>query len=180
MSEAAPVPPVVTVGDVVRWNAADEYHRYELSVEGVLSVAPVPSGEHARIASDVMFWLGDSITPRNRVRQSMGIWVTAAGKAGYRVPDLVVLRDDEADEGNVDGSLVLLAVEIASDSTEHVDLGAKVREFALAGVEHYWTITQAAHPMVVRRRLGADGRYETLPAQPLSWMLAHADPAALL
>ncbi len=173
-------PPVVTAADVVGWNAADEFHRYELSLGGVLSVAPVPGGEHAKIASQLMFWLADSISPRTLVRQNVGIWVTSQGRVGYRVPDLVVVRDDDADESNLNGDLVRLAVEIASESTEATDLGAKVTEYALAGVERYWTVTRGPQPRVTRRVLQDDGTYRAEKDYPLAWMLAQTDATAML
>lgn len=56
-----------------------------------------------------------------------------------RLPDVAVLRDPKPTRAAFPSDLLFLAVEI-SDTTLRVDLGPKRRDYALAGVPHYWVV----------------------------------------
>lgn len=177
------MPAHVSIDDVVGWNDVDEFHRYELSPKGVLLVVPVPADhEHSGVLTDLMYWLGDGLgrDQRRRVRQNEGIRTPTGRGTGYRVPDLIVLRDNiTPPPGPLDGGLILLAVEAASPSTEDIDKADKVREYAEAGVEHYWLIARDARHTVTRRVQDDNGRYGVHDDMPLAWIL-NQDPAELL
>lgn len=61
------------------------------------------------------------------------------GERDVRTPDVAVYRDPGAISGVLPATLILLAVEIA-DSTLAVDLGPRLRSYALAGIPHYWVV----------------------------------------
>src|SRR4051794_31271431 len=48
------LPAVVTLDDLAAMNDGDEFHRYEISPEGVLSVMPPPEYAHALVAGRLM------------------------------------------------------------------------------------------------------------------------------
>lgn len=50
------MPIEITLNDVAAMAAADEHHRYELSREGVLSIIPPATPEHALIVSRLVHW----------------------------------------------------------------------------------------------------------------------------
>ena len=50
------MPTQITLNDLAVMAAADENHRYELSPEGVLSVAPPADPDHALLVSRVLAW----------------------------------------------------------------------------------------------------------------------------
>ena len=52
----ARMPTQVTLEDLAAMAAADENHRYELSPEGVLSVAPPADPDHALLVSRIFVW----------------------------------------------------------------------------------------------------------------------------
>ncbi len=176
---ALPIPAVVSVEDVLAWSEADELHRYELSPEGVLSVVPMPNEEyHSRIATELMVWLIPHFDPPTLIRQNFKVYISVSRGLGVREPDLVVLRERPA-QGAVEGLEVLLAVEIASPSTERVDLTDKAQEYAEIGIEHYWTIAGDKTHLVTQRRLNDVGQYIIIDETPLAWIL-NQDPGELL
>src|SRR6266545_6887536 len=52
----AQMPTQITLDDLAVMAAADENHRYELSPEGVLSVAPPADPDHALLVSRMFAW----------------------------------------------------------------------------------------------------------------------------
>ena len=92
-------------------------------------------GSEFRIGTDIAIRI-DAITVR-----AADIAVYPASLAGDRLPD---------------GSEILLAVEIA-DTMLSRDLGAKVTDYARAGVQNYWVVDATARVVHVMRERRADG-----------------------
>jgi len=70
------MPAMVTLDDLAAMNASDPNgHRYETSLEGVLSVAPLADSEHAQTASRLFTWLIMAGWPAEQVLQVAGIRV---------------------------------------------------------------------------------------------------------
>ncbi|MGI5180935.1 Uma2 family endonuclease [Dactylosporangium sp. CA-152071] len=165
------MPPVLTLDDLTAMMAADEFHRYEISPEGVLSVMPPPGTEHATIASQIMFWLAAAGMPANRVHQTIGLRIPGRdGGIGGRIPDLVVWSRTPSAGVWVSVDDALLVVEIVSPGSKDMDTVTKRAEYAAAGIPQYWVVGQDATQTVTMHRLTED-RYEVRTMMPLAWVL---------
>jgi Uma2 family endonuclease len=168
----AQMPTQVTLDDLAVMASADENHRYELSVEGVLSVVPPADPDHALLVSRMFAWFLTNGFGPEQVVTDCGIDV-----GGGRVPDLTVwavgmpprpARSSYAGTGGL-----LLAVEVVSRGSEVVDRVVKKTEYAKAGIARYWVVERdngtTVHRHVLDRDTGeyvADG-----DAQPFAWLL---------
>jgi Uma2 family endonuclease len=165
------LPPVLTLDDVTAMMAADEFHRYEISPEGVLSIMPPPGSAHAIIATRLMFWLGAAGIPIDRILQAVGLRVPGRdGGVGGRIPDLVVWGKTPPAGVWLSAADVLLVVEIISPGSEGVDTVTKRTEYAAAEVPQYWVVGQDAAQTVTMHRLIGE-RYEARATMPLAWVL---------
>jgi Uma2 family endonuclease len=72
-------------------------------------------------------------------------------------PDVLVVRRSDLGERNVEGHPVL-AVEVLSPSTRHLDLAFKQARYEAAGCPSYWVV-DPLEPSIVCWEL-RDGRYE--------------------
>lgn len=77
-------------------------------------------------------------------------------------PDFCVFRND-IDIAKLDGSSVLLAVEVA-DSSLHYDRGRKIGVYAAFGVREVWVVDARRATTRLHRRLGAEGFGEIFDA----------------
>ncbi len=172
-SEAASwhMPAVVTLNDLAAMMAADEFHRYEISPEGVLSIMPPPGYTHAIIATQLMLWLGAGGLPAERIAKVVGLRIpNGRGGVGGRIPDLVVWSKAQADGVWLPVADVLLVVEIISPGSEGMDAVIKRGEYATAGIPEYWTVDQDAAQTVTMHRLDGD-HYTMRATMPLAWVL---------
>jgi hypothetical protein len=119
-SVGAQMPTQITLDDLAVMAAADENHRYELSPEGVLSVAPSADPDHALLVSRLFAWFLTHGYGPEEVVTECGIDV-----GGGRVPDLTLWakgtppRPARSSYAGTDG--LLLAVEVVSRGSEIVD-----------------------------------------------------------
>jgi len=165
------MPPVITLDDLTAMMAADEHHRYEISPEGVLSVAPPAGYTHAIIATRLMGWLLAAAIPADRIAQTVGLRIPGkAGSTGGRIPDLLVWSKTQADGVWLSVADVLLVVEIISPGSEATDTVAKRTEYAGAGIPQYWTIDQDPAQTVTMYRLDGN-HYQVRATMPLAWVL---------
>ncbi|MEV6929987.1 Uma2 family endonuclease [Dactylosporangium sp. NPDC051485] len=72
------------------------------------------------------------------------------------------------------GGDLLLVIEIVSRGSEAIDQGAKVPEYAAAGIGQYWMVARDAAQTLTLHRLGSDGTYEVTAKMPLAWLLQTA------
>lgn len=79
-------------------------------------------------------------------------------------PDFCVFRR-QGGPPRIDGSLVLLAVEVA-DSSLHYDLGRKIAVYAAYGVREVWVVNALTLATRVHRRLGVAGYGEIADLGP--------------
>lgn len=170
----------LTLDDVAELGGRDEFHRYELSDEGVLSIVPPADLEHSALVTQLVIWLASCYGAR-RVLTNPGVQL--AGGSGGRIPDVVVLRRDP-DGATVwaDPSDVLLAVEVVSPASRTADRALKPGEYAAARIPHYWRVEREHGAATVHRSsLGtaADGRpaYVGPRADLLDDLLAAQPPA---
>ncbi len=114
----------------------DDGHRYEL-IDGALIVTPVPSWRHQAVVLEVAVLLRASAPPHLQV--FVAPLDVALSDDTVLQPDVLVAR--RADLGPRDLPAVpLLAVEVLSPSTRHIDLTLKRSRYDAAGCPAYWAI----------------------------------------
>jgi Uma2 family endonuclease len=160
----AGMPLRVSLEDVAAMAAADENHRYELSPDGVLSVAPPADPGHAILVSRLFAWLLPNGYSPDQVVVDCGIDI-----GGTRVPDLTVWakgsppRSSRSSYAGTAG--LLLVVEVLSKGSEVVDRIIKKAEYAEARIPRYWIIERDDTTTVRQYALNADtGGYQLGPA----------------
>lgn len=112
-------------------DAAEDRHRYEL-VDGSLVVTPAPSRVHQRVVSRLLRLLAESNPVPSRHEVLVAPFDVRLGPSTVVQPDVLVVGDD-------DGA-PLLAAEVLSPSTRHLDIGLKWSRYAAGGIAHYWLI----------------------------------------
>jgi Uma2 family endonuclease len=114
----------------------DDGHRYEL-VDGSLLVTPAPSLLHQRVVGNLYLAL------RAGCPADLEVFVAPVdvvlGPHTVMQPDVLVGRRADLTERNLPAAPVL-AVEVLSPSTHHIDLGTKRLAFEAAGVPSYWVV----------------------------------------
>jgi Uma2 family endonuclease len=128
----------LTVHDIA--DPPDDGHRYEL-VDGCLIVTPSPSAQHQWAHSNLFGLLRAAAPPEVIVFSAPFDWIV--DEHTKLQPDLLVFRRDAVDADALRVAPVL-AVEILSPSTRHLDLGTKKLAIAAAGAAHYWVVDPLA------------------------------------
>jgi Uma2 family endonuclease len=169
------MPTIITLDDVAAMSDADEHHRYELSREGVLSIMPPATPEHALIVSRIAHWLYLHGFGPEEVTADCGIDV-----GGGRQPDLTVWakgkppRRARSSYAGTDGLLV--AIEVVSPDSGTIDRVIKRDEYAAAGVPRYWIVDADKGNSVHMLSLTADGYQLERDPTSLSWLLNESAP----
>jgi Uncharacterized protein conserved in cyanobacteria len=166
----AQMPAEITLDDVAAMAAADEHHRYELSREGVLSIMPPATPEHALIVSRLVHWFYTHGFGPEQVTADCGIDV-----GGGRQPDLTIWakghppRRARSSYAGLAG--LLLAIEVVSVDSELTDHVIKKAEYAAAGIARYWIVDRDKANMVQMYRLAETGYEPEREPQSLGWLL---------
>jgi Uma2 family endonuclease len=166
----AQMPAEITLADVAAMAEADEHHRYELSREGVLSIMPPGTPEHALIVSRLVHWFYVNGFGPEQVTMDCGIDV-----GGGRQPDLTIWakgkppRRVRSSYAGLDG--LLLAVEVVSPDSELTDRVIKKAEYAAAGVPRYWIVERDKAETVQMYRLAESGYQPERESRSLAWLL---------
>jgi Uma2 family endonuclease len=169
------MPTVITLDDVAAMSSADEHHRYELSREGVLSIMPPATPEHALIVSRITHWLYMHGYGPEEVTADCGIDV-----GGGRQPDLTVWakgkppRRARSSYASVEGLLVV--IEVVSPDSQTIDRVIKRDEYAAAGVSRYWIVEADKGNTVHTLRLADDEYVPEREPMSLAWLLNDAVP----
>jgi Uma2 family endonuclease len=164
------MPIEITLDDVAAMAAADEHHRYELSREGVLSIMPPATPEHALIVSRLVHWFYLHGFGPEEITADCGIDV-----GGGRQPDLTVWtkgkppRRARSSYAGIDG--LLLAIEVVSPDSEIIDRVIKKAEYAAAGVRRYWIVERDKGNTVQMFRLTEDGYAPEREPTSMTWLL---------
>jgi Uma2 family endonuclease len=173
MTHAALTDHPIELADVARLADADPLHTYELSGEGVLTVMPPPDSDHAAIVMRLAAWLMANGYPPERVLADAGVRVGAGG----RRPDLLVRDDPRHNAVWLPPEHVVLAVEVESKGSRDVDRFTKAREYAAAGIAHYWRVTRRDGSVVVSLyRRTEDGVYDAWRIIALDQLLTEKPP----
>ena len=166
------MPDIITLDDLAAMISADTHgRRYETSPGGALIVVPPPDSLHAKIASRLVAWLLTAGLSVDQVLQVAGIRIPGPAGDGGRIPDVTVWSRPPPDAVWLPVSDLLLVIEIVSPGSEAIDQGVKVYEYAMAGIQRYWTVARDAAQTVTMHRLGTDGAYQIEAKQPLAWLL---------
>ena len=137
--------------------AAPEGVRYE-AVEGRPVMMAGCSGGHQQVVSELLLALKAAARPT-------GLWVLPAPldwvlwevpRPTVRIPDLVVIREDQADAVRLTDP-PLLAVEVLSPYSYERDVIAKRQQYAQAGLAHYWIANPETGSIVRYGRQGGAG-----------------------
>lgn len=141
----------LTKADVDLW--PDDGYRYEL-VDGALIVTPSPSLRHQAAAGETFRRLANA-APRHLLVLSAPTDVTLAPDTTLQPDVFVVDRGASLPEGA--DLRPLLAVEVLSPSTRHIDLTLKRARYEAAGTPQYWVVDHEV-PSITAWTL-TDGRY---------------------
>jgi Uma2 family endonuclease len=134
----------------------DDGHRYEL-IDGSLIVTPAPSRRH-QLAVTRLAQLRTNACPAHLVVPAAPTDVALADDTTLQPDVLVVERTNFVDE---DSDLrPLVAVEVLSPSTRHIDLSLKKARYEAAGCPSYWVVDPDA-PALTAWELH-DGQYVEL------------------
>lgn len=144
----------------------DDGNRYEL-VDGSLVVTPAPSWRHQTAVTAVWLQLYTACPAEFAVFVAP-LDVVYADDTVLQ-PDVLVVRRSDLGERNLEGDPVL-AVEVLSPSTRHVDLAFKRARYEAAGCPSYWVIDPLETSIMCWEL--RDGRYaeaaKSTGSQPVS------------
>ncbi|MFF5230361.1 Uma2 family endonuclease [Dactylosporangium sp. NPDC000521] len=165
------MPFAATLDDLTAMMTTDEFHRYELSPEGVLSVLPAECVAHATVVSRLIMWLCTAGVSVDRFAHALGLRVPGRdGCSGGRIPDLMVWSKRQTGGEWLPATDVLLVAEVVSAGTEGLDTVTKRVEYAAAGIPRYWVVGRDGARTVTMHRL-EDDHYEARASMPLAWLL---------
>jgi len=126
----------LTLEDFEAIRDVDDGHRYEL-IDGSLVVTPSPVPLHQTVVTELLFSLRTTAPPGMRV--FVAPLDVRFGMDTVLQPDVLVVPRSAVGERRLEGGPVL-AVEVLSPSTRHIDLGLKLSRYEAAGTPSYWVI----------------------------------------
>lgn len=137
----------------------EDGNRYEVD-DGVLVVSPPPTVGHQHVVHRLTVTLDSACPADLQVLPGAGVQIS---QTQYRIPDIVAVR--AADVGFRDKSVTIppvLAVEVASPSTEIYDRNRKKTVYAAFGIRSYWIVTPDLDRPTITAYDLRDGRYELI------------------
>lgn len=149
-----------------RFSTHDEYlawadtrppdERYEI-VEGRPVMSPGPGYSHQSLVVELLVLLRSACPPGYVVLPAPFDWVLwELPTLQVREPDLLVIPRPADRRIRRIETAPLLAVEILSPASVEIDLFIKRREYARAGLQHYWVVDPDGPGVAIYRRDGAD------------------------
>jgi Uma2 family endonuclease len=156
-SDEAYVEPIGQVLTAEEYDALPENPRREL-VDGVIHVMATPRAWHQRVKIALYNALA-RLQPRE-VEVVEELEVRLADRL-RRNPDVLVVQASGFDwqASKVLPRQVVLAVEVVNSGSESEDRILKPRQYARAGIEHYWRVETEPEIVVHTYRLGDEGTY---------------------
>jgi Uma2 family endonuclease len=137
------------------WALPDDGNRYEL-VDGALIVTPSPITIHQIVVGKLYTALEAACPATHLVL--MAPYDVRISATTVLQPDLVLARREAFGPKNLPGT-PLLAVEVLSPSTRHIDLGLKRSRYEAAGCASYWVVDPDL-PSVTAWEMGSSGYLE--------------------
>lgn len=114
----------------------DDGHRYEL-IDGALIVTPAPTWRHREIVGQLFRLLADACQPDLRV--FVAPLDVVLSDTTVMQPDVLVTRRADLSSRDLP-TTPLLAVEVLSPSTRHIDLMLKHARYEAVGCASYWVV----------------------------------------
>jgi Uma2 family endonuclease len=148
------------------WEETDwpEGSRAEI-IEGIVTVAPPPTGKHNVTASKVIRAIHPALPDDVEPLCMQGLQLP--GREGIYIPDLVVLPTAAAVGTRSDATEALLVVEITSPSTARQDRVTKLRGYAQASIPLYLLLDPVRKdPAATLHADPEDGAYRTVTTVP--------------
>lgn len=147
--------PFTSIDDFAAWVQQTPEGQYYEVVDGVPVMSPSPTSWHQLALSRLFTALAAGCPEDCVVLPAPLDWVLwEKPLLGVRQPDLLVVA-----RAAIDGPRLtrppLLAVEILSPTSFERDVVAKRREYARAGLDHYWIVDPDAPSVAVYRRHAA-------------------------
>jgi len=157
----------------------DEYGRSEL-VDGVLVVTPSATPDHQTVAFELGVQLRSALKPRGLgIVLDVDVVLAAGFPPLVRRPDLVVVsREMQRRANRFTARDILLAVEVVSPGSRHIDRMHKFAEYAEAGIPHYW-IVDIEEPVTLEAFTLVDGSYEKIADVSAPQIVELAEPAPI-
>ncbi len=124
----------LTRADLV--SVPDDGHRYEL-IDGALVVTPAPSDPHQDAVLELAVLLREHCPPDLKVK--IAPFDVALSDSTVMQPDVLVARRADITYRDLPAAPVL-AVEVLSPSTKHIDLMLKRARYETAGCASYWVV----------------------------------------
>jgi Uma2 family endonuclease len=123
-------------------------HGYTELIEGRLLMTPRPAPHHNIAMGELFVQIRSTLPDHLRVVQDIDVDLELASEDGpgfSRRPDLIVVDRDAVDRVRAKGGLflaseVLVAIEIVSPGSRRTDHVDKRRDYADAGIPHYWIV----------------------------------------
>jgi Uma2 family endonuclease len=164
---ALPEPPkqLLTIDDYIALGE-DARGRWELQ-EGSLVMSPSPAPGHMIAIRRLCGQLEEQLPGHVELVPDVDFDLQLAkppDPGSARRPDLVVVERAEVDRVDAEGGMLRasethLVVEIASPGSKRMDYLIKRREYADAGIPHYWVVNLATGPSLLARRLAGEASY---------------------
>jgi len=144
--------PFASIDDYLAWvERRPDDERYEV-VGGVPVMSPSPTGWHQFALARLLTLLGRACPPSHVVLPAPLDWVLwQQPRLQIRQPDVVVVARPEARAPRLTRA-PLLAVEILSPGSFERDAVTKRREYARAGLDHYWLVDPETPQVALYRR----------------------------
>ncbi|MBB4687026.1 Uma2 family endonuclease [Amycolatopsis jiangsuensis] len=148
---------LLTLDDWAELPETSEFHMEV--VEGVLAVSPRPFPLHQLVLGRVAYLLTRQL-PTDLVAVNEMEMVVRTVPLTVRSPDVLVAPTSliQANPPRIGVAEVPLAVEVLSPGTKRTDEHDKFREYAAAGIEHYWII-DLEQPVSLRAYRLVEGGY---------------------
>ena len=155
-------------------------------VDGVIQMMATPTPYHQDVANALRNALSELRPDDVRVTGEVEIRLSAPLR---RNPDALVVQARGYDRRvpRLQPTQVLLAVEVVSPGSESTDREVKPREYAAAGIEHFWRVETEPRLVVHTFRRGDHGYVETgvftagdvVSAPGLAWAAVRVEDLAL-
>ncbi len=151
------LPKLLSIED---WEALPEDSGAHVELqEGVLVVTPRPLRPHARAVFRIAKQLDDQLPGDLEAMIDFEVCVDAAHPPTVRIPDVVITRK-EGPERRLNGSDVLVAIEVVSPGSKRTDTVTKRSEYAEAAIEHYWIVELGPPVTLTALRLVGEFGYQ--------------------